>query len=246
MKNLLLLIVLVIFTQTFFAQTKIDEYERTDSDAESGRIDNFLMNLDKQPESRGLIIIYSGESEERLGNILRLIEGIKQYIVFRDVYSRAARTFTERITFKIEKGKETLFKELWVYPKDIPLPEIEQPNVNLDNLKTKYLYASVCVDCEPAIPGLSSEWADFKLYAELLMKYRDYKSSIIIYSPSRNRLSKKESYRDALAYAAKYRNLLAKEYKIDNRRISIRIETPIVKDLTPISAKFFITPKIIK
>ena len=160
-------LVLLFFTQAFFAQTKIDEYERMGSDAESGRIDNFLMNLDKQPESRGLIIIYSGEKEERLGNILRLIEGIKQYIVFRDVHSRGAKTFTERVTFRIEKGKETLFKELWVYPKDIPLPEIEQPTLNLNNLKAKYLYASVCLDCEPAIPGLSSEWADFELYAEL-------------------------------------------------------------------------------
>ena len=78
------------------------------------------------------------------------------------------------------------------------------------------------------------------------MKYPDYKSSIIIYSPSHNRSSKKESYRDALTYAAKYRNLLTKIYKIDNRRISIRIETPIVKDLKPTSAKFYISPKIVK
>ena len=242
MKNLLLFILLLLFTQLSLAQTKIDEYEKTDSDSESGRIDAFLVNLLNEKESKGLIVIYSGENEEQIGNILRHIEGIKQYINFRG-HSIDQKNLAEKVSFKINKGKQPLFKEFWIYPKNIALPEIKERKLNLDNLKTKFLYASICASCEPAVPILSSDSANLEFYAELLKQYPNYTGLIIIHPDAYIR--EKDSYNNALTYVIGYRNILTKEYKIDNKRISIKIAKPVGEG-TPVIAKFFIVPKTVK
>lgn len=236
MKNSLLLLIFFI-SQITFAQTKVDEYEKIGSDAETGRIDNFLLNLRNEPENKGIIVIYSGESEERIGNILQHVEGIKQYVNLRD-----ENLFAGKIFYQIKQGEQPLFKEFWIYPKNTAIPEIKEKPLNLDNLKTKYLYASICADCEPAVPELSTDIMNYEFYADLLKKYPDYTSSIIIYPFLNTDWSNADSYKNALTYAANYRNVLTKEYKISNKRIFIKISKPFGKD-APTIAKFFIVPK---
>lgn len=233
MKPLFSLLFFVLFSQIAFAQTKVDEYEKTDSDSESIRIMDFVGNLRKEPESKGLIVIYSGENEKRLVDVLRHITGIKQYV---------ERLYSNRIFFNIREGKKPLFKEFWIYPKDVAFPELEAKSINLDNLKSAYLYASICAVCEPQQLSLSSDFVDFDLYADLLKKYADYKGLIFITPSSQEGFGSKGFYKDALGYAVNYRNLLVKKYKINNKRIVIKIGKPTGKDAWAF-AKFFIVPK---
>ena len=122
MKILSLLLILLTFSQTSLAQTKVDEYERLDSDSESMRILYFLGKLKEEPEWKGLIVVYSGEKETNLKYALQHIEGIKQYLRIWKL------TTTEKVKFQIVEGKKPLFKEFWIYRKDERLPESESKN----------------------------------------------------------------------------------------------------------------------
>lgn len=240
MKTLWLFAAILLLSQINFAQTKIDEYEFTNSDTESAHIDNFLVALQNEPTSKGLIIIYSGANKQEMGVILRHIEGIKEYVNLR-----SGKSFGERIVYKVDERNKSFAKELWIYPNDIPFPEIKPINFDLDGLKTKYLYAMICLDCEPAVPLLAMDYANLKLYAELLKKYPDYQSSIIIYPTSLDNASKKKYRQMALNYAAQYRSLLINEYKISRKRISVVVaKNP--NENRVISAKFYIVPKTTK
>lgn len=242
MKILFFLIIFLVSVQSISAQTKVDEYELMDSDSESARIDNFLSHLQNQPDSKGLIIICSGEDNERLGNIWDHIEGIRSYLFFR---SNGA--FTDRVSFRVDNRKQPLFKEFWIFPKHIPPPEARLKVPTLENLKNLNLFASRCEECDPVVPALSANSANFELYAALLEKYPDYKSLVIIYPLSDTELkarglSKKESRQLNLSYAIKYRDILSRQYKISRRRISIKIAKPDDR-YRAIRSKFFIVPK---
>ena len=194
------LLILIVFPQIVFTQTKIDEYGKTDSDSESARLDNFLYFLKDKPESKGLIVIYSGKNKERLGNILTFQNGMKWWMSLR-----AGKKFDDRISFLVTEGKQTLDKELWIISRGENLPEIKPVDLSLSNLKAKYLYAFVCLDCEPAVAGLSADVADTELYKRALEENANYDAEVII-RPSRSegRIYLKE----AKGFASNYRKFL--------------------------------------
>lgn len=70
LKQTVFLSLLFFLFQTSFAQTKIAEYGRLTTDAESARMDNLASALNQEPDSKGLIIIYSGKNNEGMGSIL--------------------------------------------------------------------------------------------------------------------------------------------------------------------------------
>ncbi len=237
MKQLVLITILFLFSQTTFAQIKVQEYERTNQDLEKARIDVFVVNLLKEPESKGLIVIYGGEKGQQLVAIHQDIKAIRNQLNFR-----LDKSDKDRIFFKISEGKPPLYKEFWIYPKGLELPRIEPKLVNLDSLKTNFHFASVCASCEDAIEPLSTDFIDFELYANLLRQYPGYKSLIVIYPNTFDRWSRKERYQDALNYAATYRNILVKGHKISNNRITIRIGKQPVDKNNPTLAVVYIIP----
>jgi hypothetical protein len=237
MKQILFLAILFLFSQTVFAQTKVVEYYRTDSDSEASRLDDYLVKLQKEPESKGLIVIYSGKDGRSLGNALQDIEGIKAFVNIR-----SGKSYSDRISFKIIEEAPPLFKEFWVYPKGLLLPKTELKSVNLDNLKTNYLYASVCAGCDPAVPSLSRDFVNLELYANLLKRYPNYSGLIIINLGSYEGWSRNELHQDALNYGINYRNSLVKDYKTSNK-ISLKVSKPLIKKNSPVWAKFYIVPK---
>ena len=80
MKVFFCLLLLIFFQAFVFGQTKIDEYALTDSDSESARIYSFSLELNKQPDSEGLIIIYAGEDLTRAGNLFYFANGVRKQI----------------------------------------------------------------------------------------------------------------------------------------------------------------------
>jgi hypothetical protein len=235
MKKAFLLSLLFLLFQISFAQTKINEYGRIATDHESTRIDNFVVALEREPESKGLIIINSGKNSENIGNILRQIDGIKYHL------SNEKGINPERILFSVKEGGEQSSKELWIYSKDSPLPQLTLPKLDLSNITTKYLYGSVCVNCEPVVWSLSSDFISLASYANLLKEHPAYTGLIVIHQDSFQGSSKKKTYEYALQFVVDYRNELTKENKVDPKRISIKIAEPIGKD-SPMIAKFYIVP----
>lgn len=204
MKKSFLLFLLLLVSQFVYGQSKFDEYERLDSDSESARLDNFLVALQQQPETGGLIVIYSGNNDERIGNITAYIEGAKRYMEYRGI--------NHRISFSIGEGKTKLYKELWILPDDTKKPPIESKEINLNNLKGRILYASSCIGCDPATPDLRNDGIDFESYLKVLSDNLTYKSLIVIHR------SDNESGKD---HIKNLRNL-GKKLKIDSKRIQIK------------------------
>ena len=94
------ILICLLFSQiATFAQTKVDEYSEPDSDSESAYMDNFISKLYAEPESKGLIIIYSGDKKERIGNILNLKEGIRTYI-----HIRFGEKYNDRVSVVMAEG----------------------------------------------------------------------------------------------------------------------------------------------
>lgn len=235
LKQAVLLSLLFFLFQTPFAQTKIAEYGRITTDAESSRMDNLVSALSQEPDSKGLIIIYSGKNNEGMGSILRHIEGVKDYL------SNQRGVDPERIFFSVKDGRNQFSKELWVYPKYSPLPELKSVKLDLSNLTTKYLYASICTGCEPSIPSLSFDFISLESYANLLKEYPSYKGLIIIYPSNSQEWNRKDAYKRAVEYVIDYRKSLTKEYKINPKRISIRIAEPNRKN-SLMMVDFYIVP----
>lgn len=235
MNKAFLLSLILLLSQLSFAQTKIDEYGRIATDPESTRIDNFAAALGQKPESKGLIIINSGKNHENIGNILRQIDGIKYYL------SNQRGINPERIFFSVKEGGDRFSKELWIYPKESSLPKLTVPKLDLSNLKTKYLYGSVCSNCEPVVWSLSSDFISLTAYANLLKDYPNYTGLILIHPDSFQGLSKNKAYEYALQLVVDYRNELTKENKVNPKRISIKIAEPLSKDSSMI-ANFYIVP----
>lgn len=234
MKKILLYIILFAFSQTVFSQTKIDEYQKTDSDSESARLDNFFNFLNEKPESKGLIVIYCGENKTRLGNILAFQNNIKQWVSL----SKNGE-FDGRISFLIAEGKQPLYKELWIIAKGESSPVIKLADINLNNLKTKYLYAFVCLTCEPVVPLLSADVANTELYKKTLEENSGYEALIII-RPSRSQ--EKIYLKEAKNFASEYRKNLTKNRKINKNRITIKIGNSS-GEYSAATAELYIIPK---
>lgn len=234
-KFFLLFIFLAAAAQIAFGQIKFDEYERTDSDSESARIDNFLVALTQEPENKGLIVIYSGDNKERLGNILAFIEGVKLHLRFR-------KFDAERISFLIAGGKQTLFKEMWLVPATGGRnPQIEPIELNLNNLTGKYLYGWSCLDCEPVIPHLSNERKALTLYAEELKNNKNYHALIVVAEGTLPD-GERSGFLKPKNYARDLRKALVEEWKIDSRRVRIEFVKKAKGDFMT-AAGFYIIPE---
>jgi hypothetical protein len=217
MSKLWLTLLLLVFAQTVFTQVKTDEYAIGGSDSEAARLDNFLTELDKTPDSKGLVVIYSGANGERLGNILGHIKGIKHHAFFRKIAG-------ERLSFLIAVGKETLYKELWVIPKDQNAPEFESLALKQSIFNKKYYYGRSCIDCEPTVPALESGRVDFKFFSGQLKKHKNLKGQIVV-------------NRKHLRYAIAVRKTLIDDYGLKVHRVAIKFNNSDVS-----RARFYIVP----
>ena len=235
MKKLLTILILVFCQTLAFGQTIVDEYEGTDSDSELARVEFFINEINKQPQNKGLIVIYSGESREKLGNILAFTKGVKFQI---EHYSSK-----EKVSLIIAKGKKRFYKEMWSIPEGKKFPEIESIDYDFSNLKNKFLYAVDCLDCEPAVPGFSYSKVDLNFYGDVLKKNSSYQGLIEIYLNDFDKWTYKERLKDALKYAADYRQQMTKDFKIENRRITIRIKKSVEKEAPALANLYIVPPK---
>lgn len=242
MRRVILLLLILFAFQSISAQNpteayKLGEYDRNDGSGcgEYFRIADMLEEVKNQEGSKGLIVIYSGNDEQRFGNILAYISGTKNYIKY------FLKTSPEKVSFIIAKGKNLFNEEFWIIPQNAKLPDIKSDSFDFRNLKNKYHFSHTCPACEPNYPRLTSFQENLEDYAEILKKYNDYRGLIEISYEGGTRA--KDYLKQARKYAANYRQQLTKDYGIENNRITIKISKSLEKD-TITTANLFIIPAI--
>lgn len=115
------------------------------------------------------------------------------------------------------------------------------PKLEITNPAAKFLYASFCAGCEPAVQSLSYDYVSVKSFAELLKEYPENKALIIIRTDSGKEINKQRSYQNALELAADFRKNLTENYKISSQKITIKIGKPAGQE-SPMTVDFYIVP----
>lgn len=243
MKKILTILFILLLSKIILAQTKVDEWEPLDTDSESIRIGRLFDNMMKESESKWLVIVYSGENKDRLGNILEHVKKLKW--VFSHL-STDRSDFLKRISFIVTPGKERFSKEIWVAKNGEKFPEYAPTDLSLDNINEKYLYAETCLSCEPADPWFRGDALDLEHYSKTLQKNMNYEGLIVIENGTTIPfvIDDKLRWVSPRRYAGEWRKLLTLKDKIENSRIKIKIVKP-QKDFSS-AAYFYIVPKIIK
>jgi hypothetical protein len=226
-KTVLIFILISILQISVFTQIKLEESSNFNSDQEASVIDGlFLTHLKKNSKAKVLFIIYTGKDRERIGNILPYIKGVKTHFSYRNYE-------TDRVSFVVAKGENVFKREIWIINEGDNLPTFEEINYDFGNLQEKFLFASSCVECEPAVPHLSGEMIDWKLLAEILRKNPDHKVSLQIGKNSAH--YDKDKMVSAKEYAGNLQKWFSEKYEIDKNRFSYKV----VKEG---SAKIYIIP----
>lgn len=240
MKKLILFLLLLFAFQSIFAQNqaeayKIAEYERNGGGSceEFFRIYDLIERIKQDEESRGLIVIYSGNDNKRFGNILAYISGVKESIPY---YYKVP---SDKISFIIAKGKSFFNEEFWIIPKDAKFPEIENDNFDFSNLNSKFLFSETCLICEPSYQRLTSFQEGLNEYAEVLKKHKNYQALIEIEYEGGQ--WEKANLKQVRTFAAYYRTELTKKHGIENQRVTIKINKSL-KEESSSTVNFFIMP----
>lgn len=206
MKYLVFLIFSLFLFQSSFAQTKLGESKSFDDG--STEVRKLIETLKKATEDSGLIIIHSNKTREMLGNIISFMEGVKSEVKFK-----LGEEAINRVSFVIVNGKDNLFKEFWIVPRNKKKQNVKEIEINLNKLKTKYIYASLCSDCVSYAPVISAEREDFKPFANVLKVNSKYKGLIVAHSHNRN-------------WGIDIKNDLIREFDIDCNQIELEFEEP--------------------
>ena len=144
MRKILLYIFLIAFSQTAFAQTKIDEYGAIITDDEYFRLSHFVVEeLKKDKDSRVTIIIYKDKSETT-GKFLRHFYGVEDFLI--KAFDISPDKFS--VVFGGEDKRRT---EIWLSKSKNDAIKFE--NKMLDEtlagkINQKLLFDYNCIDCD--------------------------------------------------------------------------------------------------
>lgn len=231
MKYFLTISLLIIASQTFaFSQTKFNEFLGITSDSERSVTLKLLNQLQKNPEQRALILIYGNENEARFGNVSAYIEQVKKYIDDKNFD-------LNRIEFAIAKGKKRFTREFWLIDKDGKFPDFEKFDYDFSSLKSDYLYAAICLACEPSYAEFTNENIDLSQLAKIIKAHSNYDLLVKIGKTSPTFDEKGQKKSEQKQYAKELNNLFSEKYGINNNRIKYIFDTENAV------TEFYIVPK---
>lgn len=178
MKKILPILFVMLIWQVVFAQT--EAYKFTEYGDNGGGCENYFRysaftdEIAKNDENKGLVVIYTGESKGRFGNVLAYakgaIRGVEGWLKFPP----------DKISIVILEGGSFFAQEFWILPKDAKPPYKESYKFDWSRLDDKYHFSETCLQCEPDYPWWTSFQAGFKEYATILKEYPHYKGQIIV------------------------------------------------------------------
>lgn len=241
MKKIFTLLFVIVLAQPVFAQNPKEAFKVAEFETPGAGCDEYfrtvylLEEMEKYEGSRGLIVVYSGDNKKRFGSVLAYVSGAKKYL------PTWMRIPTDKISFVIAEGKNLFNKEFWLVPKGAKFPDIKPFEFDWSKLKEKYYFSYTCLDCEPDYPFLSFSQPGLEEYTEVLKKNDNFQGVIEIYM--KNYGTQKERLKEAQKYAAEYRQMLTKDYRVDNEQITIRLKKSTETESTA-TANLYIVPKI--
>ena len=155
---------------------KLFEFEKNGGGGcvEYFRVMDLFDELKKQPESKGLIVIYAGDKKELIGNATAYAEAAKEFIV--------TTVGTTQISVVVAEGKNFFNEEFWVVPKDAALSNIRPATLNWDELTYKYHFSTSCLQCEPSYHSLTDFQPNFEDYANILRQYPKHIGLVTVHS----------------------------------------------------------------
>lgn len=182
MKYLLTAIFILLTAGHGFAQApagayKLQEFEDPGKGCEPFfRLMYFLEELKKQPGSNGLIVVYTGNNELRLGNVTGYLKGAKEYV---DHYLSR-----NRVSIRAAEGKSLFTQEFWIIPAGATMPALDPVSFNWNGLKADYYFSTTCFQCDPSYPHLSSLQPNLEDYAGILKSYPEYRGLVTVHDLS--------------------------------------------------------------
>lgn len=209
--KVLFLSAIILFTfHTIFAQMqkaayKLAEYESPQGSScdEYFRMIDFLEKINQEKDSKGLVVIYSGDSSERYGNLLAYISGAEKYL------TKNMGVVPDKVSFVIAEGKSLFNEEFWIIPQNSETPKIRLASWDSAKLQKKYYFSQTCVVCEPSYYLLTSFQPNYQEYAAILKKNPKYKGLIV------------GSNFESLMVI---RKTLVREHKLSKERFSLQIK----------------------
>ena len=149
MKEILSLILLLLISQSAFAQTKIDEYDRRNlfDDDEFARLGNFAIALNNNPKDKGYLIVHKSENVGT-GKFLRRFFGVKRVLTdFMGIKP-------ERFQIIAGKERKEMLTEFWLVSDGEKVPDF--PTLSLEAklnepITKKSLFDYECIGCDPAV-----------------------------------------------------------------------------------------------
>lgn len=187
--------------------------------AEYFRFVDLIEELKKQPESKGVIVIYVGAKKERFGNAMAYAREAKDY------FSNSLGVPPAQVSIVIAEGKDFFNEEFWVVPKDAAMPDIKPATLNWDALTDKYHFSNACLQCEPSYHSLTDFQPNFEDYANILKEHPNYSGLVTVNNPL-----------DVL----QVRKELTAKYKVPRNRYRVRL---LKKASDDPSVDLFIVPE---
>lgn len=227
MEKIVLCIALVVFSQTVFSQTKIDEYGKIITDDESARLYNFVEQLKKDKTVSGTLVIYKDKSETT-GKFLRHFYGVKSILM--NSFGVSPDSFS--IVFGGEDIRRT---EIWLNNSKEESSKFESKILDetlAGKINRKTLFDNNCIDCDES-PFINQFifGAGLDYLAEALKANPDTSALI--------QIAKVEYLAESTKERKDLINLIfdrLKKSQIPKDRIS-------VKFIRGVEAKFYIIPK---
>lgn len=217
----------LVLSQIIFGQTKIDEYEKLNSEDESGHLAYISQEFSKAENSK-IHILINKEKKMPYGKFLRYFYGIENYLNLFDIPKKSVITVAGA-------EKDEQLTQIWFVKDNQKLPAFNEISINEGiNLRQskKVLFDENCLDCD------ESPFIKQSIFREDL----DYLAKALKSNPTANALIKiaKVEY---LSKTAKERSILTNEIigrlkknQIQRNRISIQFTSGS-------EAFFYIIPK---
>lgn len=199
---------------------KFDEGPVQGGCGEYSRITSFTDEMmANQQNSRGLVIVFRGDGNDRFGNLLAYVEGARGFVAKRGVP-------TSKVSYVIAEGKSFAYEEYWIIPDGADLPPFVQARTGWNLPTSKYLFSQTCTSCEPSYPELGLSLPHYEGFAAALRENAGHRGRIEV-----------NNYEELVAV----QNELTATRRIDRRRYSIVIKKER-KDRDALTNELYIIP----
>ncbi len=148
-----ILISILLLQLSIFGQTLVANYSDVTTAADGANIDNLVSSVRENQGSRGLVLIYSGNDVELLGNVLGYKSRVETYIRTR---TNNWNNEDPTIAVRIVGGGVRFQRSLWLKKNGDPYPDFEPLDFDLSTLDRRILYASN--ECKECAPGELDIW----------------------------------------------------------------------------------------